>query len=497
MMRGLACFLFLMTVGLAPVARAQPADIRIDVDRAIEETRGALVGLGWNTRELERVAPLRPHTVRIDGELSRLSPGPGELRVDRLLDQILRVRSTGAEPLVILYPLPEWLGEARAAACTPTIFFPEGCSARRVRPDDLDAWESLIEEIVLRAATAEPPAYLFESWNEPDLPIFWHDTREAFLETAAATHRAVARVAEDTGLPVRIGGPGSSFPEFAAEYARTILGAGLPLHFVSWHWYANNPKLGPDGAEGNIDPALYEALAGVNPDMTPAIYGDMTRDVREAIAPLLEPGRAPPELIIDEWNVSAGGLDLRHDSNEGAAFVAASLIEMERAGLDRALLYRSNSNRERPGDWGILDTRNRRKPSWWALRAFQLARGQRLALEGDDPAGGLWARASRKGNAIDVLLSNFQAVDGRAREVTLSLRGDCDAPNARISSLHADSPTLGWSRTVRMPDGPLALELPAQSVTWLRLSCRGGGRTSCLPGVGASRRCRTRLPRGR
>jgi hypothetical protein len=461
----------------------------VDAEHTLGSTRGALLGVGWNTGDLEQIAPLRPPFVRIDSRLESSVPAPGVYELDTVLDKVARVRRVGGEPLVILFATPAWLGEPRAAGCAPDpIFFPDGCNPTLVAPSDLGAWEELIAEVVRRLATAPEPAHRFEVWNEPDIGVFWHDTQEAFLETAAATHRAIRAVAEETGLPLEVGGPASFSPGGVARYVAAIVDAGLPLHFVSWHWYANSPFLGPDGAEGNIDPVLYEALRGVNPDMTPSIYGAHAREVRSQIEPLLTAADLDPVLLIDEWNISAGGLDLRHDSNEGAAFAAASLIEMERAGLDGAALYRSNSDRDLPGDWGMIGKEGEKKPVWWVFDAFQRTSGRLVAVSGDDPAGGFWARASRRGRRLDVFLATFRALGGSSRSVDLVPIRGCAAESARVATIDAGTRDFRSRRTVLASAGSYALDLPDQSVTWVEMVCDADGEQAqprCLPRRGA------------
>ena len=96
---------------------------------------------------------------------------------------------------------------------------------------------------------------------------------------------------------------------------------------------------------------------------------------------------------------------------------------MARAGLDRANIYRSISEPSRPGDWGIVGPNGEHKPNWWVFYAFAQMRGTRLAVEGDDPAGGLWARAVSDGSVLHLLLSTFRAVGGSARSVEVALDG--------------------------------------------------------------------------
>src|SRR5262249_4240123 len=152
--------------------------------------------------------------------------------------------------------------------------------------------------------------------------------------------------------------------------------AGLPLDFVSWHRYANTPFLGPDGAEGNLPESLYKALAKRNPNTTPLQYSSEIADTKSKIDATLQGRGLSPKLIIDEWNVSAGGYDVRHDDAEGASLVAGILVEMERAGLDAAAFYRAVSgSQNHVGDWGLVYSDGTPKPSWWVFRAWSALTG--------------------------------------------------------------------------------------------------------------------------
>jgi hypothetical protein len=462
-----------------PTASPTPAprSIVVHPQQPLGAVNSELLGVGWNTGDLAPIAPFAPSSVRIDADLPYVSPDASTLRLDHLRDKIAAVHASGGTPLVILFPMPEWLGAPTAAHCVPPPFAGGACNPRLVAPADFDAWEHLIASIVTALATDALPALRFESWNEPDLFLFWHDAPEAFLRTAVSTHRAVAGVAAATGLPIEIGGPAASLSSFGPgisflpSYVRAVVTAGQPLSFVSWHWYANYPYLGPDGNEGNIPDVIYDQIKGVNPDTTPRSYAQLTAQIRAAIAPVLLQGMALPPLALDEWNLSAGGLDLRNDSHVGAAFVAASLTEMEREGLERANIYRAISDPARPGDWGIVGPNGEHKPNWWVFSAVQQMHGQRLAVDGDDPPAGLWARAVSDGTTLHVLLSTFIATGGSARSVVLTVDGPCTATAAEVAALDEQSST--FDHTVERPlvDGQLALDLGEQSATWVRLRC--------------------------
>jgi hypothetical protein len=455
------------------------------LDEPLGPVNTALLGVGWNTGVLEHIRPFVPPSVRIDAHLDAVSPAPGDVRLDQLLADVARVRALGAEPLVILFPMPVWLGEARAATCTSPVFGGP-CSPENVAPSDVDAWEQLIEAVVRGLATAPQPARRFEVWNEPDLFRFWEDTRQAFYATAVHTHRAVARVAADTGLPIEIGGPAASYfevrgviegtDEFMAGYARAMVEGDVPLHFVSWHWYANYPRLGPDGPEGDVADEAYNLLAGINRIATPRSYATLTERVRRTIGPILQPAGRTPALSIDEWNLSAGGYDVRHDSHVGAAFAAGALVEMERVGLDAANVYRSIPSSEHPGDWSIVELGGAKKPIWWVFRAWSQMTGERLRVDGDDPPSGLWARAVAADGEVHVLLATFVAAGGVPRAVRVEIAGDCAAPTAVLGTLDDASSSFEPMRDLAVDHGAMSLDLAANAVAWIRVRCDSGQR---------------------
>ncbi|MBW3663726.1 MAG: hypothetical protein KY469_11555 [Actinobacteria bacterium] len=449
----------LVTAG--PVwAQTDLVTITVDPSVTVGPTNQHLIGFGWNTGQpLDPIAPLSPETIRIDASLQQLSTGPDELDLGPLLQKIAEIRRIGSEPQVILSYTPAWLGEPNAAGRDPT----------RVAPSDLDAWEALIEQVVEGVATAPAPASRFEVWNEPDLPIFWQDTLTAFLDMAVRTHRAVATIAERTDLPLEIGGPATVFPNapFIAAYVQRIGFEGLPLDYVSWHYYGNYPLLGPDGAEGTIpDPLLplYPAIGRENPITSPRILSLGVEVVRAAVVAASPGVETRPPLVLDEWNLSAGGLDQRHDTHVGASFAAGTLIELERVELDRADLYRARSQAQR-GDWGIVFPDGSRKPTWWTFHAWHETAGQRIRTVGDDPRGGVWARATRTDRYVHVLLVNWLAQGGAERGAAVAVPGMCTAEIARLDASSSDLSTFA---AVEIVDGAVELALPVQSLTWVR-----------------------------
>jgi len=454
---------------------AGPPDeaVVVDLDAPAGAANQELTGLVWNSGpSLDAIEGLRPSMIRVDGRLQDRSTGPAQLDVQPLLDKLTEIHSVGAEPLVILSYMPRWLGQPSADARNP------GANPTRMGPYDMDAWEQVVHDVVLAVATAPEPARMFEAWNEPDLPTFWLDDDATFVEMATRTHRAVAAVEQETGLDLKVGGPSLAFaPNHSgarvAGYVERIKAEGLPFDFWSWHRYANFPFLGPDGNEGHLPDALYAILGRINPDATPLSYSQEIREARAHVDEVFAGTGLDPELYIDEWNVSGGGLDLRHDSAVGAAFDAAILIEMERAGLDRAAFYRATGS-SGAGDWAIVHEDGTPKPAWWLFRAWDTMGGDLLAVT-DDPAAGLFARATRSPEGcVQVLVANFVAAGGAAHTVDIDLEGALPASRceASVASLDAASTTFELARPVPLAaGGSVALDVPAQSVQLLRVDC--------------------------
>ncbi len=436
-----------------------------------------LAGLDWNTGPLSAIAPMRAPLVRIDAGLGEISPRPGVVAMGPLLRKVATIRADGGEPLVIIDYLPAWLGRPTvAASCT-------GCDPTLVAPQDWNAYDTLVRTVVRRLATAPQPARQFEVWNEPDL-TFWNDTTARFLELAVHTHRDVATVAAETHLALQVGGPAAAMytadPTFIRNYVAAIEQAGLPLDFVSFHWYANYPCLGPDHPESAGERSLWEKLKCSNPKLTPASYGTLIARVEAAVKSAVPAGRPVPEVILDEWNMSAGGYDVRQDTNVGAAFTLASLIVMEDAGLSRAYYYRAVKGQPpAPGDWGVATQAGRHIPAWSVLYAWDHLHGDRVGLVGAPPAG-VWIRAVRSGDSTSVLIANFAVQGATTQPLTLQFDRGCTRA-ATVRSIDAAHASFGAAGSLpggtadggaEVPSsGRLGLSLRPDSATQVTTSC--------------------------
>ena len=445
-------------------ARAQTAvPLAIDAGREVGAINRDLVGLGVHSggAPLSTVAELRPHIMRIDASLQDVSPSAGVLRLDGLLARVAEARAIGAEPLVILSYMPAWLGAPNAFGRDPT----------RVKPADLDAWESVVHDVVAALATAPSPARRFEAWNEPDIPLFWQDTPLAFADTVVRSARAVARVEQETGLDLVFGGPALAVPDpvYLAPFLLAFRDPALPLDFVSWHYYGNLPFLGPDGTEFGETEAVQPVVGQQNPLTSPSAFGPQVELMRGwTDAGLAGSGRPAPSLLLDEWNLSSGGFDLRHDTNVGAAFAAGVLAELQDAGLDASSFFRANDTRTTGGDHGLVRVDGGRKPAWWTFWLWQqLAAGQ-VPVTGTSE--GLWAVASRGDDRLTLFVSSFSASQPQARVLDVSVEGLGWTPvSATVRRIDADHAAASASEPLDVSGTRLSVALPAQAVALIEL----------------------------
>ncbi len=422
-----------------------------------------LVGFGWHPggAPLSAVAPLRPRLIRVDGSLQDVSPARGVLELDDLAARVGEIRAIGAEPLVILSYMPAWLGAPLALGRDPT----------RVAPADFGDWEEVVHDVVLALATAPAPARRFEAWNEPDIPIFWQDTPLAWADTVAASGRAIARVEKETGLELGFGGPATAFPDpvYLAVFLSRFRDPALPLDFVSWHWYGNLPFLGPDGVEFSEIGAVQPVIGQRSPLATPSSFGPQVGLMRFLGTVLLAgSSRPPPALLLDEWNLSSGGFDRRHDTHEGAAFAAGVLAELQEAGLDAAAFFRANDTRTTVGDHGLVFADGRRKPGWWTFWLWQQLASRRVPVTG--ATEGVWAIASTDADRVALLLASFSASFPAARVLDVTVKGlewsPASATVRRIDSTHGEA---SIAEPLALDGGRVLVDLPAQAVALIEL----------------------------
>ena len=387
------------------------AAITVNVDaaehgRAINQN---LVGVNQSVPAgVPAMQAIGPRWARIDASLeASYDCQHGTWDPSPLDSRVALARQEGAEPEVLVSYTPACLATGGPPGGNPNY-----------SPPDPKRWVPLVHEMALHEIGAGVTT--FEVWNEPD-GFFWTGTLADYLklyeETAAAITDAARHVGR--GVAVHIGGPALTFPD--PPWIEALLDDAdrnhLPLDFLSWHYYANYPLVGPVGPipapPKGTPPAWY------NPLTRAQTFGQQVAQVRAEVArhPALH-----PLLWLDEWNLDAG-YDPRHDGSYDAALAAAVLDSLQQSGLDRSCFFRVADDAPGTlGNWGLLFSGASNfapKPVYSAFRFWHQAAGDSLPValppgeDAADPVGrvGAVASADRGRRALSVLVYNFVPFD--------------------------------------------------------------------------------------
>ncbi len=244
-----------------------------------------------------------PNGKKLLGELAALSPTPVYIRVHNLLttgdgSAALKWGSTNVytedaarKPIYSWTILDRIFDTFHAAGIKPLVeigFMPEALSTHpqpyrhsfpqgpvftgwTYPPKDYEKWSEVVFQFVHhlreRYGDAEVKTWLWEVWNEPDIP-YWQGTPEEFLKLYDYSVDAVLRAIPDA----RVGGPDSTGPAApkAAEFLRKFLDhcghqqnyvtgkTGSQLDFIAFH-----PKGSPTWQDGHVVMGIARQLASI------------------------------------------------------------------------------------------------------------------------------------------------------------------------------------------------------------------------------------------
>jgi xylan 1,4-beta-xylosidase len=133
-------------------------------------------------------------------------------------------------------------------------------------PKSYEKWAGLVEawvrHCVNRYGEKEVGSWLWEVWNEPDIP-YWRGTEEEYFKlydySAAAVKKALpsARV----GGPATTGPRGKNSSRWLREFLEHCASAKIPLDFISFH-AKGSPKFVEGHVRMNMEPELRDVSSG-------------------------------------------------------------------------------------------------------------------------------------------------------------------------------------------------------------------------------------------
>ncbi len=312
-------------------------------------------------------------------------------------------------------------GASVIAAITikPKVLYPEIDHAIW-RPRDVQEWQYVVGQLVRRYSVEQPIVTHWEIGNEPDIgeaagsPYLIRDP-ESYAEYYALTTQPILAAFPQA----RVGGPAMAalhaepLPGFVEQCRRT----GTQLDFLSWHLYHNDPSR-----------HAYQVT----------------------VARLLAAGLPrPPELMVTEWSkfpaawnqgASAVSVEDRAFDPRRAAMVAAAIIDMHSAGLDRSFYYHLWDQVCYPGDFapffspqgvanmvhhwneaphrlGLFGVGGEVRPQYFVYRMLSRLGEEQLAASSDDVD--VRVLAGRESGRVAVLAVNHSLEGPRDCVVTL------------------------------------------------------------------------------
>jgi len=230
-------------------------------------------------------------------------------------------------------------------------------------PTNPDNWARAAVDIVRHyrdlAQQHGVPLRYVEIWNEPNHPQFWNSSPLVFFELFA--HTAAALKTEFPGL--LIGGPGLAGTAFGTPEGQQFIQLFLdylrdnavPLDFLSWHIYSNDPN---SYAENAI---YYRELLDIH-------------------------GFTDAESHVTEWNTDFK-LERGDDPNfrvgaKGASIITAAWIALQENGVDVSTFFRGNdTSSSMPTFYGLFYADGNPKPIAHAFSLWSQTVAHRQMLE--------------------------------------------------------------------------------------------------------------------
>jgi Glycosyl hydrolases family 39/Concanavalin A-like lectin/glucanases superfamily len=379
---------------------------------------GALHGFGQVGARTERIARSGIRVVRTDKFLTAtpIKAGPPDADhpsagrsgrfsydwqvVDRTMRYLRRLRVTpyisiDATPQILGGSVAPFKGEAlRTLRSNASAFAPEV-------PSDLGAFAAMAGDLVHHVLKEKRFRVRYWGvWNEPDLDVFWKGGLDGYLRL----YDSVAAAVKGVDPALKVGGP-ETVGWDAAWLEGVIRHAAqqhVPLDFLSWHMYDSTAV---EIAQVRAQADRWARRYGLGHRLR-LINGEWSWQLANA------PGGRRPfktrNYFRNDW---------------GAAFAAASLVEMQRAGVVYGIYGKAVGD---PGAKGLAGGALLAPTFPWAgLNVFRMwARlAPRVARTTFSGVPGVFSIASRGDGRTTVLLSYLRYRRGRSVPVTVRVRG--------------------------------------------------------------------------
>lgn len=329
---------------------------------------------------------------------------------------ILDIVKRGGSPIILIAQMPRWLA-SKGSQKRPSGF--SWTISQTSPPKDYEMWAKVVSAIVGHYNKELGMDLRYEIWNEPDLTEFWTGTAEDYLKL----YKYSVLGAKRADFKAKLGGgvawwsAGMQAIGGVDEWKETdenYLKNSLLYNLIRYSNETGLPELGYKRLPIDF---LIMHMYEVDP-----VY--IARPIKQIRRWLKESGYDNDmKLIIDEWNTwspvpydpNLSWLDVKHDTEYGAAYAASFLYWADKGGLDLQSFFSLDSggrgitlkgNKEFIGGTGIFTPSEVIKPVYNTFKLFSMLQDRRIEIEISDDryVNGI---ATRDNNGISLLFTNF------------------------------------------------------------------------------------------
>ena len=304
----------------------------------------------------------------------------------------------------------------------------------------------------------------WEIWNEPEnRPVMWTGTEEQFLDLYAVTARRLRREFPT----IKLGGPGFGYygrfeggefrpSAFCAAFLDRCRREDLPLDFLSWHVYTDDPAELAQRARAMRRLLDAQGFTRTESHLNEWNYlPDNSWDVLSRQATPAARQRAADRMV----------------GAEGGAFLVAGLLALQEAPVDMANLFHGET-----GLFGLFTEVGAPNRNYHATLAFArwLETPRRVRVTGTDARGlALAAGVSVDESSLALLVANRSGpASCSIRLKSLPWRGEFGIVSRLVDATHAFEPA---EVAVRVGDAlQVSLAPPAVALITLRPSGEAG-----------------------
>jgi hypothetical protein len=332
-------------------------------------------------------------------------------------------RQLGITPYISLDATPQLLGGSVAPYQGAQLLQGYAWSSMFPReiPNDMEAFGALVQDLVHHVVQERHGRVPYWGvWNEPNGKIFWDNSLDNYLRLYEACARAVKRVSPD----LKVGGPetGDWDPQWVEGLVQRCAERKLPLDFISWHYYQNTVSEIPR-ARAQLDDWSRKHGLGHSPEL---IIGEWCWQIHNFPGSGYLPWKTR-NYFLNDWH---------------AAFVAASLIEMQNAGVVYSIYTNPVAENGQSGfkATGLMSATH----PWANLNVFRLWSRLAPQIVRTSYVGppGVFAQASRDDQGrLTLLLANLRYRKDAPVELTIQVSGTADGPlplDARVTHFVVD-----------------------------------------------------------